>query len=149
MGTRHQGPAHEVRALDAYIKLMRAAESVSTRIHRHLQDADLTVGQFAVLEALHHLGPLFQRDICTKLLMSGGNLTMVVDNLEKRGLVRRERPASNRRLVRVTLTPAGRRTIAKVFPVHAGSVAEEFAVLTDAEQEEIGCLCKKLGRRDT
>jgi MarR family 2-MHQ and catechol resistance regulon transcriptional repressor len=133
-------------ALDAYIKLMRAAASVSARIHRHLPEADLTVGQFAVLEALHHLGPMFQRDLCTKLLMSGGNLTMVVDNLEKRGLVRRERPEDNRRLVRVSLTATGRRTIAKVFPVHAASVADEFAVLTAEEQEELGRICRKLGR---
>ena len=96
MGTHHQGPLHEIRALDAYIKLMRAAESISARIHRHLQEADLTVGQFAVLEALFHLGPLYQRDLCEKLLKSGGNITMVVDNLEKRGLVTRQRPEHNR-----------------------------------------------------
>jgi MarR family 2-MHQ and catechol resistance regulon transcriptional repressor len=147
MGTHHKGPAHEVRALDAYIKLMRAAESVSARIHHHLQEADLTVGQFAVLEALHHLGPLFQRDLCEKLLKSGGNITMVVDNLEKRAFVRRERPASNRRLVEVHLTPAGRRAIQGVFPQHAGIVAEEFSVLTIDEQEALGRLCKKLGRQ--
>ena len=147
MGSRHQGPAHEVRALDAYIKLMRAADSVSARIHRHLQDAELTVGQFAVLEALHHIGPLYQRDLCAKLLKSGGNITMVVDNLEKRGLVTRQRPEDNRRLVRVSLTPTGLRLITRVFPVHARTVAQDFGTLSAEEQQELGRLCRKLGRQ--
>jgi MarR family 2-MHQ and catechol resistance regulon transcriptional repressor len=147
MGTHFQGPPREGRALDTYIKLMRAADSVSARIHRHLHAEDLTVGQFAVLEALFHLGPLYQRDLCKKLLKSGGNITMVVDNLEKRGLVTRQRPEDNRRLVRVTLTGTGRRLIGRVFPVHARTVAADFAVLTAEEQEALGRLCRKLGRR--
>ena len=146
MGTRHHGPADEVRALDTYIKLMRAANAVSGRIHGHLRDADLTVSQFAVLEAIHHLGPLAQRDLCTKLLQSGGNMTLVVANLEKRGLVRRERPAENRRLVVVHPTPRGRRLIRKVFPRHARAVAEDLSVLTASEQKELARLLKKLGR---
>ena len=145
MGTRHGGPAREVRALDTYIKLIRASNAVSQRIHAHLREADLTLSQFGVLEALFHLGPLAQRDLCRKLLQSGGNMTLVVVNLEKRGLVRRERPAENRRLVIVRLTPAGRRLIRRVFPRHARIVAEDLAVLNAAEQRELARLLKKLG----
>jgi MarR family 2-MHQ and catechol resistance regulon transcriptional repressor len=111
----------------------------------HLRRDDLTVGQFAVLEALHHLGPLAQRDLCTKLLTSGGNLTLVVANLEKRGLVERERPPENRRLQVVRLTAAGRRLIRRIFPRHAKVVAEDFSVLTAPEQEQLARLLKKLG----
>jgi MarR family 2-MHQ and catechol resistance regulon transcriptional repressor len=135
-----------VRALDVYIKLVRAAESVGHRVHRHLEEADLTVGQFGVLEALLHLGPLTQRDLCLKLLTSGGNLTLVVRNLERRGLVARQRPPANRRLVVVRLTPAGRRLIRRVFPVHARAVAAELQVLDAGEQEELGRLLRRLGR---
>ncbi len=145
MGTRHGGPAREVRALDTYIKLIRAANAVSHRTHAHLRDHDLTLSQFGVLEALYHLGPLAQRDLCTKLLQSGGNMTLVVVNLEKRGLVRRERPPENRRLVVVSLTPAGRRLIKRVFPRHAAIVAEDLAVLKATEQRELSRLLKKLG----
>lgn len=146
MGTRHQGPPDEVRALDLYIKLMRAAQAVSERAHRHLAEAGLTVSQFAVLEALHHLGPLAQRDLCTKLLLSGGNMTVVVRNLERRGLVSRARDPRNRRLMIVDLTPAGRRLIARRFPVHAAAVAREAAVLSAREQEELAGLLRRLGR---
>ena len=146
MGTRHAGPAREVRALDTYIKLIRASNAVSHRIHAHLREDGLTLSQFGVLEALHHLGPLAQRDLCTKLLQSGGNMTLVVVNLEKRGLVKRERPPENRRLVVVRLTPAGRRLIRRVFPRHARIVADELAVLGASEQRELARLLKKLGR---
>lgn len=144
--TRYAGPPEEQRALDAYIKLMRAAESVSVRIHEHLRHVDLTISQFAVLEALFHLGPLAQRDLCAKLLRSGGNMTLVVKNLERRGLIRRERPKENRRLVVVTLTPQGRKLVEKVFPVHARIVALDFAVLSPVEQETLAGLLKRLGR---
>ena len=147
MGTHHKGPTDEVRALDAYIKLMRAAESVSTRIHGHLKDADLTVCQFGVLEAVHHLGALSQRQLGDKLLRSGGNITMVVDNLEKRGLVRRERCPEDRRVYRVHLLPAGARLIRRVFPVHAKAVAADMSALTPSETDDLGRLCRKLGKR--
>ena len=148
MGTRHQGPEEEVRALGAYVKLMRAAESTSARLGGLLAEAGLTDGQFGVLEALYHLGSLHQRELGEKLLRSRGNITVVVDNLERRGLVRRQRQAEDRRCVAVHLTPEGQRLIRAVFPRHAAQVARTLAVLTPAEQEELGRLCRKLGRQE-
>ena len=95
--TQYKGSRDEVRALSAFVKLIRASESVSARIHRHLADAGLTVSQFGVLEALYHLGPLSQSEIAKKVLKSTGNITLVIDNLEKRDLVKRERQKEDRR----------------------------------------------------
>jgi MarR family transcriptional regulator, 2-MHQ and catechol-resistance regulon repressor len=147
MGTHYRGAPRETRSLDAYIKLMRAAESVLSRAHR-LTACDLTVSQFGVLESLYHLGPMHQRRIGSKLLKSGGNVTMVIDNLEKRGLVQRRRDQKDRRFVSVHLTPAGERAIEEVFPRHVESIVEVLAPLSAAEQEELGRLCRKLGRPD-
>jgi MarR family 2-MHQ and catechol resistance regulon transcriptional repressor len=83
MKRRYRGSQKETRALKTYVKLMRAAESVTARTHRHLASTGLTVSQFAVLEALYQLGPLSQREIGQKILRSSGNITMVIDNLEK------------------------------------------------------------------
>lgn len=143
-GTRHSGTNEERRALAAYIKLMRATEAVTGRINRHLVDAGLTISQFGVLEALHHLGPLCQRDVATKILKSTGNITMVIDNLEKRGLVRRERGA-DRRYLHVHLTEEGEALIASLFPKHAEAIVGEMNVLSTEEQDELGRLCRKLG----
>jgi MarR family transcriptional regulator, 2-MHQ and catechol-resistance regulon repressor len=146
LGTRYKGKAAEVRALDTYIKLMRASQSVSSRIERRLDDLDLTINQFGVLEALHHLGPMCQRALGEKLLTSGGNITMVVDNLERRKLVRRERDATDRRYITVHLLPEGRALIEKIFPGHVARITDEMSALGAGEQEELQRLLKKLGR---
>jgi MarR family transcriptional regulator, 2-MHQ and catechol-resistance regulon repressor len=145
MATRYRGSPGEVRALDAYIKLVRAAESVTARLSAATARAGLTTGQFGVLEALFHLGPLCGRDLGRKLLRSGGNVTTVVDNLERRGLVRRERSGDDRRFVAVHLTGEGRDLIRRLFPRHVANLVREMESLGAGEQEELARLCKKLG----
>jgi len=145
VGTHYDGRAAEMRALDAYIKLTRALSSVEARLAPGLADVGLTPTQLGILEALLHLGPLGQRTLGVKLLSSGGNITTVVDNLERRGLVRRERRDDDRRHVTVHLTPDGRRLISKVFPGHVRAIVTAFSPLTPAEQETLGRLARKLG----
>ncbi len=145
--TKHRGTTEEKRALDAYIKLMRAAETVTANAQRHLARAGLTTSQFGVLEALFHLGPLCQRDLGRKILKSSGNITTVIDNLQKRGLVERRPSAEDRRFVAVHLTAAGETLIRELFPRHAAGIVSELGALTPQEQEELGRLCRKLGRR--
>lgn len=146
MGTHYQGSKAEIDALNAYIKLMRAAESVTARAHTVLPK-DLTLAQFGVLETLLHRGPLFQSELASKLLKSGGNVTLIVDNLEKLGLVARERDQQDRRFITVSLTEKGRGLISELFPKVAASLTREFAALSSAEQFTLGWLCKKVGNR--
>jgi MarR family 2-MHQ and catechol resistance regulon transcriptional repressor len=133
------------RALNTYTKLMRGAESVTSRVGRSMSAAALTISQFGVLEALLHKGPLCQRDIAAKILKSTGNITMVIDNLERRELVRRERDSQDRRYLTVHLTDAGRELVANVFAVVESAIVAEMAALSENEQELLGALCKKLG----
>ena len=133
------------RALNTYTKLMRAAESVTTRVHRVLAAPKLTISQFGVLEALYHKGSLCQKDIATKILKSTGNITLVIDNLEKTGLVRRERDCEDRRYVTIHLTEAGLKLITTVFTDVEASIVTEMASLSESEQKALGDLCKKLG----
>lgn len=146
MGTRHRGPIEEINALNAFIKLQRAAESVSSRVHAVLPP-ELTVTQFGVLESLHHIGPLCQSELAEKLLKSGGNLTLVVDNLEKAGYVQRERDPADRRFVVVKLTPKGQTFITALFPKVVANVTREMASLSSTELSDLGRLCKKIGRQ--
>jgi MarR family 2-MHQ and catechol resistance regulon transcriptional repressor len=107
---------------------------------------ELTGTQFGVLETLYHLGPLCQGELSRKLLKSSGNMTLVLDNLEKHGLVQRVRSVEDRRMVSIELLPKGRTLIETIFPEHAAAVADEMSVLTAAEQAELGRLLRKLGR---
>jgi MarR family transcriptional regulator, 2-MHQ and catechol-resistance regulon repressor len=135
-------------ALNTYTKLMRAAESVTSRVNRYMSAAGLTISQFGVLEALHHKGSLCQRDIGAKILKSTGNITLVIDNLEKHGLVIRERNTDDRRYFTVHLTKAGSELITRVFADVESAIVAEMGILTGKEQELLGSLCKKLGRKN-
>src|ERR1700723_2029925 len=145
MPTHFKGCKEAERALSAYINLIRASDSIASKCSAQLGESGLTVGQFAVPPALHHLGPMCQHTLAKKLLRSGGNITVVVDNLEKRGWVRRERQKDDRRMVQIHLTPKGARLIAKVFPEHAAAITQIMKELTQQEQEELRRIAGKLG----
>ena len=145
MGTQYQGTQVEKDALDVYIKLSRAAGAVEARTNCHLRDYGLTSSQFGVLEALYHLGPLHQHELASKILKSSGNLTLVIDNLVKRGLVERERDETDRRCVTICLTETGNQLIHDIFPQHVERVVDVIGVLTPKEQHQLGMLCRKLG----
>ena len=145
MPTAFQGTELEQRALNAFIKLLRAAESVSSFLQDGRIRAGLSISQFGVLEALYHLGPLCQKELGQKILKSSGNITTVIDNLEKRHLVERRRLETDRRYFLVHLTDEGRQLIAGVFPEHVQRIVERFSVLSEDEQEQLALLCKKVG----
>ena len=136
----------EVVALGTFVKLMRAAESVSVDVHKEIGEAGLSISQFGILEALFHLGPMSQKEIGAKILKSAGNITMVIDNLEKRKLVVRNRGEADRRYYRVSLTEKGEGLIKTIFPLHSRRISKRMSALTVDEQKALGVLLKKLGR---
>ncbi len=148
MGTNFKGTEKEIKALDVYIKLIRASESLSSRINSKLDKKGLTISQFAVLDVLYNLGPLSQKDLGKKILRSGGNITMVIDNLEKQSFVERERSQEDRRFFIIHLTKKGKKFFAKIFPIFLDSVLKEFSVLTDKEQVEFQRMCKLVGLKE-
>ncbi|NMW22283.1 MAG: MarR family transcriptional regulator [Chlorobiaceae bacterium] len=138
----------EQRALSAYTKLMRAAESVTGRTSRILSSSNLTVSQFGILEVLFHKGSFCQCELAAKILKSTGNITMVIDNLEKRNLVRRERDHDDRRFIAIHLTESGRLLIEDVFPSVMAAIVKEMSILEESEQDELARLCRLIGLQE-
>ena len=147
MPTHYTGDEATRRALDAFIKISRARKVLSARTSKLLAEYGLTEGQLGTLEVLYYLGPMVQRDIGSKLLVTDGNMTMVINNLEKRGLVTRERDGDDRRQITVSLTDKGQQLISDLFPKHAQNIANLMSILSPSEQDELGRLCKILGRQ--
>jgi MarR family transcriptional regulator, 2-MHQ and catechol-resistance regulon repressor len=147
LGTHYHGPAREVRALDALVKLLRCTDSLSARLEAGIRQDGFTASQFGLLEALLHLGPLQPCDLGPKLLTSRPNVVLIVDQLEEAGLVRRTPVEGDRRRVLVRLTPEGRRAIERAFARHVRNLVDEFSVLSAKEQEELARLCRRLGKR--
>jgi MarR family transcriptional regulator, 2-MHQ and catechol-resistance regulon repressor len=106
----------------------------------------LTIPQFGIMEALYHLGPLSLGELADKLLVSGGNVTYVMDRLEEQGLVYRQRSDLDRRVIEARLTDEGRALIDRVFPDHACFIRGLVDHLEPEEQRELRDLLKRLGK---
>ena len=143
-GDRH-GSAVQ-RALRLWIALARSYLTFSRAVSGNIAEFGLTTAQFGVLEALHHLGPLSLGELAEKLLVTGGNITYVMDRLEEQGLVVRERSARDRRVILAHLTAEGSTIMARVFPGHADFIRRSLEHLEPAEQDDLRRLLKKLGK---
>jgi MarR family transcriptional regulator, 2-MHQ and catechol-resistance regulon repressor len=141
-------PPDQDRALRTWISLARCYASVSRATDRMIRAYGLTTPQFALMEALYHLGSLPLSEIGQKLLVTSGNVTYVMDNLVELGLVSRERCEDDRRVIYARLTPKGEAMIERIFPRHATEVRELFGVLSPEEQNHLRDLLKKLGRAE-
>ena len=128
-----------------WVKLARASTTFGRLTARDIEQFGLTQPQFGVLEMLGHLGPLTIGDIGRRMLVTGGCTTVILDNLEKEGLVERVRSVDDRRVINVQLTARGQETFKRIFPKHAKRVTELASVLTEEEQEILSDLLKKLG----
>jgi MarR family 2-MHQ and catechol resistance regulon transcriptional repressor len=132
-------------ALGLWVKLARAYHTFARHTAADIRASGLTQPQFGALESLGHLGPMQIGELCRKQLVSGGNMTVVVDNLEKDGLVERVPHAEDRRAIIVRLTAKGKKVFEDSFPKHAQYVTKIASVLTEEEQAELSQLLKKLG----
>lgn len=145
MGTHYKGPDKEKLALEVMIKLLRCAESFTQATKDVYTKAGLTESQFGVLEALYHLGPMSQKEIGSKILKTKGNLTMIVDNLLKNGLVLRAQQPADKRYYSIRISASGEKLIRQVFPDHVRGVVKALSALDPKEQAQLAFLCKKLG----
>lgn len=149
MGTKYKGNKEEISALDTAIKLARATETLIAKTSLNLSTHRVTVSQFGILDAVYHLGPLTQKSLGEKILKSGGNITHVVDNLEKRALVKRYRGKNDRRNFEIHLTKKGEKLITKILPGYVKVIKDELGILNQEESETLQRLCKKIGKRES
>ena len=148
MGTKYKRQKKEVSALDTYIKLIRATDTIKSKVIKSLSKFRLTENQFNCLDAVFYLGPLTQKELGEKLFRSGGNITFVVDNLEKNRLVKRIRDENDRRKFLVHLTQKGEKLYKKVFPYQLKFLVEELKSITEKDKKELQRICKKIGLKN-
>ncbi|HEX7573870.1 MAG TPA: MarR family transcriptional regulator [Bacteroidota bacterium] len=132
-------------ALSMWVKLARASATFGRLAGKDIEKQGLTHPQFGVLEMLGHLGPLNIGEIGKRMLVTGGCVTVILDNLEKEGLVERIRSSDDRRVIKVRLTSGGGSKFKSIFGKHAHRVAELASVLSPQEQIQLSTLLKKLG----
>ena len=127
--------------------LAKAFHALAARAEESLDLSQAALGDsdFRVLEVLLHKGPLPVNTIGPKVWLTPGSISVAIDRLEKKGLVKRKN-TDDRRVRLVVLTVNGRALITKTFRVHAAAMEEAARVLSKDERLMLLRLLKKLGK---
>lgn len=134
------------RALEAYARLQRAASLSSVRVDQAVNTFGLSASQLGVLDTLAERGSLHQQELVRALGRSKAQMTSIIDTLEKRGAVRRERHATDRRFMTVHLTDDGRELLGRAAPARAAAIVALMRELSGEQRARLTRLCRRLVR---
>ncbi|BDQ03978.1 MarR family winged helix-turn-helix transcriptional regulator [Ignavibacterium sp.] len=145
MGSKFNGSFEQKNSLDSFIKLFRASEIVKSKIAAVTNSYGYSDGQFYVLDVLYHLGNLPQKILAEKIMRTEGNMTMIINNLRKRKVIKRNRSKDDGRVHIISLTEKGKSEFEKIFPAVVVEIEKIFEALNPDEKNLLQNLCKKLG----
>ena len=134
--------------LNILIGLHRAVNYIDRQSARIFSEYDLTMGQFAVLEALYHKGDLTVGQVQEAILSSSGTIPLIVGKLEQRGLLTRRQDGADRRRFILSLTEAGRAQIAALYPRNEEMIVRQMECWSAAEQQTLAALLRRFGDRE-
>ena len=127
------------QSLRLWLRLLSCSNDVETQIRQRLRSQfGMTLARFDYLAQLHrHPAGLRMNALSRFLMVTGGNVTGLTDELEKDGFVAREDDPDDRRSYRVALTPKGRKAFEKIASVHEAWVVELLGGVTDADRRQL------------
>lgn len=135
-------PASPVR--DAVVAVVRAYGVVQRLMAVYFARFDITPPQFQLLTIVNRLGGPTQRSLARELYVSFPNVTVMLDRLERAGLIRRRPNAEDRREKLVELTDRARSLLRRIWKVHPGQLDRVMVGLTDSEQKRLTRLLNKM-----
>jgi DNA-binding MarR family transcriptional regulator len=135
-----KSPASQVQ-VTTWMNLRQAARVIEARLEDRLRaEADLSWAEFELLMRLQVWAghPLKMSEIAAQLVGSASGTTRIADRLERDGLILRETPRENRRIVRVQLTDQGRKVLAQANAIFRAALQESFGDhLTESQVTEL------------
>jgi DNA-binding MarR family transcriptional regulator len=138
--------AHDHRALRIWLRLLTCTQLIERHVRSRLRgEFGTTLPRFDLMAQLErHPEGLKMNELSRLLMVTGGNVTAIVDQLEKEGLVERMDEPADRRAFRIHLTRAGEKSFAEMARAHEGWVVELLAGMTRREQDELLRLLAKV-----
>ncbi len=125
--------------------LGRCCKTVDKYFQQAFADTGFTVSKFGILDILEHKGRVSLQEIARMLNSSNGNVTWLVDAMETAGLARRVRSQTDRRVIHLEMTEAGRGKYRELLPFYERTVVDMLSVLEDSEAAQLSALLKKFG----
>ncbi len=126
-----------------WVRLMRIYNRIDRRSAEGMRAWDLTPGRFDIINHAGLHDGATQQELANALLVTKGNVTQLLDSLERDGLIRREKCG---RMNRIHLTDAGWQVRESVMTNHVALISEAMSSLTTEEQQTLGNLLRKLER---
>ncbi len=138
--------ADDHRALRIWLRLLTCTQLIERQVRSRLREQfSTTLPRFDLLAQLERRREGLKMNELSRLLMvTGGNVTAIVDQLEKEGLVERLDEPADRRAFRIRLTRAGERSFGEMARAHEEWVVELLAGLSRREHEELLKLLAKV-----
>jgi len=131
-----------------WLRLLTCTNLVEGRVAGRLRDDfDTTLPRFDFLSQLErNAGGLRMTEISKGMMVTGGNVTRIADQLLAEGLITRAVAPGDRRAAVVKLSAAGRRAFAEMARRHEGWIVEMFAGLSEGDRTQLYALLAKLKR---
>jgi DNA-binding MarR family transcriptional regulator len=146
LGLEARAQAHDHLDVRVWLRLLALANQIEAQIRQRLRARfATTLSRFDYLAQLErHPDGLQMKRLSSYLMVTGGNVTGLTDELVKDGHVERTDDPQDRRSWRVRLTPAGRAHFAQMAAEHEGWLNELFAGLAPAEKDALYALLGRL-----
>lgn len=130
-------------SVKSMVVMRKAFRTIDSKVSESFKEFDITPTQFAVLDVLYAKGSMKIGELINSVLATSGNMTVVIKNMEKKGLVERLCCPNDKRAFLVSLTPEGEKVIEAALPKHIALVEDTFSVLSEKEREQLLTLLKK------
>lgn len=135
------------KSMAVYISMSRVINTLRRENNKLILKHDLTLGQFAVMEALYSKGKLSTGEVMEKILSTSGNIPVIVKNLEKDGFITRKQDDSDKRRFILDLTDKGKDLMDEIVPENLKFMDELISLWDDDEKEELIILMNKFRRK--
>lgn len=129
--------------LSTLIVFSRAEHEIHKKEYKTIKSSGLTIAQFGVLEALYNKGDMNINEIIESILTTSGNMTVVIKNLEKDGLINKTIDPKDKRSSIISITEKGINIIEEMLPSHIENINSIFNVLTEDEKITLKNILKK------
>ena len=138
--------AGDHRALRIWLRLLTCTQLIERRVRSGLREEfATTLPRFDLMAQLErHREGLRMNELSRLLMVTGGNITAIVDQLEKEGQVERLDDSADRRVFRIRLTRSGEKSFLEMARAHEQWVVELLAGLSGREREDLLKLLAKL-----
>lgn len=132
-------------ALKPMTTLFKAHRSVLEFIKEDIKDYDFDINEFSVFEIIYHKERLMINEIKDNILIANSSLSYILNKLETKKLIEKEKCETDKRITYIKLTNKGLDLATNIFPNHYKNLKNIFNVLTKEEKESLVNITKKLG----